>query len=99
MISYQIREDIFNRVIIIFRKILYFIFRLDKHKKYTKNLNNESYIPVLSFSTNLKKYRFNCYCFECPANNKGLCSTEFLKIPIEILHEFDGDNIIKNYCG
>ncbi len=98
-LSYKEREEIFNKIITNIRNILYDTLNLDKHKKYIKNLNNEGYIPLLSFSQEQKKYRFNCYCFTCPANNKGLCSTEFFKIPMEALHEFDGDNIVKNYCG
>lgn len=81
------------------RRILYFLLKLDIHKKYIADKNTSGYIPVLSFHPKSKYYRFNCYCFDCPCNSNGLCSTKFQKIPIECLHEFDGDNILKNYCG
>jgi len=97
--NYRIREEIFNKIMFKIRKILYFVLRLDKHKKYKKDKDIRGFIPVLSYNPKTKYYRFNCYCFSCPCNFKGLCSTHFTKIPIECLHEFDGDNIIKNYCG
>ena len=97
--KYKTRENIFNRIMIKTRKFLYFLLKLDIHKKYKKYSNKDSYFPVMSYSLKDKKYRFNCYCFECPANSEGLCVSRFYKIPIETLHEFDGDNIIKNYCG
>lgn len=99
MIAYRTRENIFNKIMVLTRKTLYFILGLDRHKKFVKELSNEGYIPIMSYNPKLKKYRFNCYCRACPVNKDGLCSTMFYKIPLECLHEFDGDNIIKNYCG
>lgn len=81
------------------RKFLYFIFRLDIHRKYVKHQDNRGYVPVMSYSPREEKYRFNCYCTTCPCNIKGLCASRFFSIPFKTLHEFDGDNIIKNYCG
>jgi hypothetical protein len=81
------------------RKFLYVILKLDKHKKFEADTDNRGFIPLLSYNPKTKYYRFNCYCDTCPCNGKGLCSTHFPKIPIEMLHEFDGDNIIKNFCG
>ena len=97
--NYRTREDIFNKIMTFMRKILYFILHLDEHKKYQKDENNEGFISVLSYNPKTKYYRFNCYCLTCPCNSEGLCSTHFPEIPHQMMHAFDGDNIIRNYCG
>ena len=97
--NYRLREGIFNFIMVRVRRILYLTLHLNKHKKYEKDIDKEGFIPILSYNPKMKYYRFNCYCFDCPCNFEGLCSTHFNKIPIECLHEFDGDNVIKNYCG
>ena len=83
------------------RKLLYIILRLDKHKKFKPYKNDKNFIPLLSVNPETTTYRFNCYCFDCPVNEDGLCRTTFDKIPLNsyVIHEFDGDNIIRNYCG
>jgi len=98
--KYRTRENIFNFIMVKIRKILYFILRLDIHKKFHNYIiKNTGYIPVLSVNPKKKVYRFNCYCFTCPCNFKGLCKTQFFKIPKNQLHKFDGDNILQNWCG
>ena len=97
--KYRTREQIFNWIMVKIRKVLYFLLKLDIHRKYEANKNIHELLPVLSYDFKRNQYRFNCYCFECPANYRGICSTQFSTIPINCLHEFDGDNIIKNYCG
>jgi len=81
------------------RKILYEQLDLDKHKKFRSYKSDQGYIPIMSVNPEKRLYRFNCYCFDCPCNIRGLCSTEFQELPVSLLHEFDGDNIIKNFCG
>jgi len=44
-------------------------------------------------------YRFACYCRSCPCNDNGKCATRYTRLPISQLHEWDGDNIIKAWCG
>lgn len=97
--DYKIREQLFNKMMVFIRKILYFILKLDKHKKFEKFLSNDGYIPLLSYNVKLKHYRFNCYCLDCPINLNGLCQTRFKEIPFFIMHNFDNDNTIKNFCG
>ena len=97
--NYRIREEIFNKIMVNVRKLLYFLLRLNIHKNLHAYQNSEGYFPVMCYSNKDEKYRFNCYCLTCPCNIDGLCATKFFKIPFEALHEFDGDNIIKNYCG
>ena len=33
------------------------------------------------------------------SNRNGICLTGFPKLPLILLHEFDGDNILRNGCG
>jgi len=97
--NYNKREEIFNNIMIKMRYILYYILKLDKHKRFKSYISNEGYIPVMSVNPKTKQYRFNCYCFDCPCNKDSLCVTAFNKIPKDLIHEFDDDNIIKNLCG
>ena len=104
--KYITRERIFNFIIVAISKVLYIILKLNIHKKYesyyfdkSNSLIKNAYMPVLSYSPINGTYRFNCYCFDCPCNQDGLCMSEFTKIPHHLMHEFDGDNCIKNFCG
>ena len=45
-------------------------------------------------------YRFACYCLSCPCNaGTGMCNVRYGHLPLDQMHEWDGDNIIKAYCG
>lgn len=46
-----------------------------------------------------KYYRFYCKYYDCPCNQKGICKTKYTDLPIDLLHEWDGKNIIKCLCG
>jgi len=56
-------------------------------------------IPLLYWDPVKKRYLFGCTVALCPNNRDGFCVSEHFKLPIEFLHEFDGDNIIKQMCG
>ena len=50
------------------------------------------------------KYRFFCLYngedFEkCPNNDNGMCKTIYYAFPKDLLHPFDGKNVIKCLCG
>ncbi|VVB51811.1 Uncharacterised protein [uncultured archaeon] len=64
--------------------------------KHTHNL-----IPVLFYDRERKGYRAGCTVAECPWNENGVCVTVTLNLAFlkNILHEFDGDNIVKQACG
>ena len=98
-LEYREREKYFNEAMTNIRNQLYDILKLNKHKKFDSYLSNDGFIPLLSINPKNKQYRFNCYCFDCPCNKDGLCVSCFNYIPKDILHEFDGDNIVKNFCG
>lgn len=56
-------------------------------------------IPLLYYDTENRVYVFACTVRSCPCNRDGLCTTTFTHLPVHLLHEFDGDNIIKQVCG
>lgn len=64
MVNYRIRENIFNKVMVLIRKILYVILQLDKHIKIKPFLTKDKFIPLLSYNLDEKCYQFNCYCLE-----------------------------------
>ena len=61
---------------------------------------HRDFIPLLYWDRKKKLYRFGCTVIECPCNNgMGICGSPHTRIPKQLLHEFDGDNIIKQVCG
>ena len=58
-------------------------------------------IPLLYWDKDNKQYVVGCLCVGCPWNNAGKCVTThlFIKSIQNLLHEFDGDNIIHQACG
>jgi hypothetical protein len=46
-------------------------------------------------------YVMACYCYGCPMNKQGVCSSthQTLLSLKNLMHEFDGDNIIRQVCG
>jgi len=63
------------------------------------NLKIEGLFPLIFWDVVNKRYVFRCTVVGCPCNRNGLCASTHLKIPMCLLHEFDGDNIIKQLCG
>jgi hypothetical protein len=61
---------------------------------------HRDFIPLLFWDKKNKVYKFGCTVIECPCNGgTGICSSPHINIPLNLLHEFDGDNIIKQVCG
>jgi hypothetical protein len=59
-------------------------------------------IPLLYWDPEKDAYRFGCTCLKCPCNLGGVCGSVNqppLKDWFFLMHEFDGDNIIKQVCG
>ena len=56
-------------------------------------------IPLILWDTENKLYVFCCTVKGCPCNHNGYCVTSHKSLPINLLHEFDGDNIVKQLCG
>ncbi|MFA5307116.1 MAG: hypothetical protein WC365_06745, partial [Candidatus Babeliales bacterium] len=70
-----------------------------KCRKQIKQSHN--LIPILFYDKSKKGYRAGCTVTECPYNENGACVTVILFISMlkNILHEFDGDNIVQQWCG
>jgi len=71
-------------------------------KKYKMKL--PKLIPLLFWDLKSKSYRFGCQCLGCPCNNNGICGSVDnnslnMLFKSDRIHEFDGDNIIKQVCG
>ncbi len=60
-------------------------------------------IPLMWLETDKKGrkyYRFACHCTSCPCNaGKGMCNVRYTRLPLDMMHEWDGDNIIRARCG
>jgi len=65
------------------------------------NLTFERLIPLLYYDKVEKVYRAGCTVVMCPCNRDGICITKHLTIGSikQMLHEFDGDNIVQQNCG
>ena len=64
-------------------------------------MNRHEIIPILFYDKNKKGYRAGCTVLLCPNNENGICRTVilFLEDLKRIFHEFDGDNIVQQWCG
>lgn len=67
--------------------------------KFVVPANTKKLIPLLFWDPEKKHYIFGCTVKGCPCNRNGLCGTRHLTLPKNVLHEFDGDNIIQQVCG
>jgi hypothetical protein len=58
-------------------------------------------IPLLYWNPINKTYVIGCTVTGCPCNTNGFCSGEIIDINQLkiILHEFDGDNCVHQFCG
>ncbi len=55
---------------------------------------------LVAYDRKTKLYRFGCTVTECPCNMKnGWCSKATLYLDKKMLHDFDGDNAVKQWCG
>ena len=55
--------------------------------------------PLIYWDAEHKLYLFGCTVRGCPCNHGGICITKHLLFPKNLLHDFDGDNIIQQNCG
>lgn len=58
----------------------------------------DNLLPIIYWDKEIEMYRFGCTVRECPANKEGVCCTPRNSILFDV-HEFDGDNCIKQFCG
>jgi hypothetical protein len=62
-------------------------------------LKRHNLVPLLYYDKDKKGYRAGCSCYECPANEQGICITVAFNLDQLSLHEYDGVNCIKQVCG
>uniref|UniRef100_A0A6M3KBB6 Uncharacterized protein n=1 Tax=viral metagenome TaxID=1070528 RepID=A0A6M3KBB6_9ZZZZ len=68
---------------------------------------SEDIFVVVAYDPKTKLYRYGCNVSKCPCNLKnGWCSKatpalnkEFIQMMLNRLHEYDGDNCVKQFCG
>lgn len=68
---------------------------------------SNNFVILLAFDKDNHVYRYGCSVVDCPCNlGNGWCSKqtphidkEFLEAMLNMIHEFDGDNCIKQWCG
>jgi len=72
-------------------------------KKYEKfKPSPKKLVALLLWDVEKKAYRMGCQCILCPCNQNGVCGVvnkETLEMLMLRMHEFDGDNIIRQVCG
>lgn len=55
---------------------------------------------LLAYDKKKGLYYYGCNVDECPCNMKnGWCSKATIYLDKNMLHEFDGDNAVKQWCG
>ena len=72
-----------------------------------EHIPSDDLIILLAYDKKTNLYRYGCSVTECPCNMKnGWCSKatpaldkEFLGAMLNMLHEYDGDNCVKQWCG
>lgn len=72
-----------------------------------EHIPSEELAILLVYDRKAKLYRYGCSVTECPCNMKnGWCSKatpaidkDFMAKMLTMLHEYDGDNCIKQWCG
>jgi len=65
---------------------------------------SDDLIILLAFDRETSLYRYGCSVKGCPCNlQNGWCSKATPKIAkdliVQRLHEYDGDNCVKQFCG
>jgi hypothetical protein len=65
---------------------------------------SDSLVILLAYDTKTKLYRYGCNVTNCPCNlQNGWCSKATPEIAKDLitnrLHEYDGDNCVKQFCG
>ena len=71
------------------------------------NQPSDELVILMAYDPKTKLYRFGCNVKDCPCNlGNGWCSKscialdkKWLEMMLYKLHEYDGDNCIKQFCG
>ena len=61
---------------------------------------SEDLMILLAYDRKTKLYRYGCNVKSCPCNlGNGWCSKGSIRLEKNMLHDFDGDNAVKQFCG
>lgn len=71
------------------------------------HIPSDDLVILLVYDRKTKSYRYGCSVTECPCNMRnGWCSKatlnldkNFLAAMLNMLHEYDGDNCVQQWCG
>jgi hypothetical protein len=71
------------------------------------NMPSDDLVILLAYDRKTNLYRYGCSVKDCPCNmGNGWCSKstptldkKFLEMMLNMLHEYDGDNCVKQWCG
>ena len=64
------------------------------------HIPSEDLMILLAYDRKTELYRFGCNVKECPCNmQNGWCSKALPFLDKNMLHEYDGDNAVKQWCG
>ena len=81
--------------------------REEIRKKEAPAVPSEDIFVVVAYDPKTRLYRYGCNVKGCPCNlQNGWCSKatpaldkHFLEMMLNMLHEYDGDNAVKQWCG
>lgn len=81
--------------------------REEIRRKEAPALPSDEVMILLAYDPKTKLYRYGCNVKECPCNlQNGWCSKatpaldkEYLRTMLNMLHEYDGENCVKQWCG
>jgi hypothetical protein len=61
---------------------------------------SEDLVILLAYDKKERRYRYGCSVKECPCNTElGWCSKATPFLDKTMLHDYDGDNAVKQWCG
>lgn len=69
-------------------------------RKEAPGIPSDNLVTLLVYDSERKLYRYGCSVKECPCNlQNGWCSKATPFLDKNMLHEYDGDNAVKQWCG
>lgn len=80
---------------------------ISNRERGAEHVPSDNLIILLAYDTKYKLYRYGCKVNECPCNmQNGWCSKatphldkDWMQLMLNMLHEYDGDNCVKQWCG
>jgi len=74
--------------------------REEIRRKEMPAIPTDNLVVLLAYDKTTKLYRYGCSVADCPCNlQNGWCSKGTPFLEKNVLHEYDGDNAVKQWCG